>query len=347
MTGQQSGAKPMAPQKRRERAGRVGSAAFVAIVTVATVVAVAAATVGVLHAVVLSRHGGKAATSSSGPVVVTLPARPLSYLGVYVPGVPSSYAPVDGFAASTSVRPNIALYYSGWGEPFKSGFARQAARHHAVPLIQMEPGKTSLDLIAKGVYDDYLKGFARAVAKYGRRTGNAVIIGFAHEPNGTWYPWGAGHVSPQTWVSAWRHVWSVFRNQNAENVTWLWTVNIVDPKHGIVSPDPWWPGSKYVTWVGIDGYYYKPSWKFAPLFGPAIRAVRTVTRDPILISETGAAPEAGQAQKIADLFAGVRSYGLLGVVWFDVKQVRDWRIDTLPSIAAYRAGASEYNLQAP
>ena len=29
----------------------------------------------------------------------------------------------------------------------------------------------------------------------------------------------------------------------------------------------WWPGPSYVTWVGIDGYYYRPSDTFARVFG--------------------------------------------------------------------------------
>jgi mannan endo-1,4-beta-mannosidase len=344
MTGQHPASEPAVRRSRRGVIGRLGSAAFATVVTVATVIAVAAVTVGIVHAVIPSGNtAGKTPHGPGGQVVIRLPARPLSYLGAYAKGVPGSYAPLDSFAALTGVRPNIALYYSGWGEPFQSGFATQAWHHQAVPLIQIEPGKTSLQAIADGGYDTYLDSFARAVARFGRLTKQAVIIGFAHEPNGTWYPWGAGHVSPAAWVAAWRHVVTVFRKQGARNVTWLWTVNIVDTKHGIASPGPWWPGSRYVTWVGIDGYYYKPSWSFAPLFGPAIKAVRALTRDPILISETGAAPAAGKAQKIADLFAGVRSYGLLGVVWFDVNRVRDWRIDTPSAIAAYRAAASEFS----
>ena len=79
-----------------------------------------------------------------------------------------------------------------------------------------------------------------------------------------------------------------------------------------------------MNWVGIDGYYYKPSETFAPLFGPTITVVREMTRDPILIAETGAAPSAGQPAKIADLYAGIRTYGLLGFVWFDANGHRDW-----------------------
>ena len=75
-----------------------------------------------------------------------------------------------------------------------------------------------------------------------------------------------------------------------------------------------------MNWVGIDGYYLKPNWKFAPLFGPTITAVRKLTLDPILVAETGAVPAAGQPAKIADLFSGIHQYGLLGFVWFNCDQ---------------------------
>jgi hypothetical protein len=140
---------------------------------------------------------------------------------------------------------------------------------------------------------------------------------------------------------------TVFRRQGADDVTWLWTVNIIDVGGGIPSPAPWWPGSSYVTWVGIDGYYYKPSWTFASLFGPTIKAVRALTIAPILISETGAAPVAGQPAKIGDLFAGVRSYGLLGFVWFNADRRRDWRVSGPSSFAAFRRGAAALNRTAP
>ena len=102
-----------------------------------------------------------------------------------------------------------------------------------------------------------------------------------------------------------------------------------------------------MTWVGIDGYYLKPSWTFASLFGPTIKAVRALTLHPILISETGAGPAAGQPGKIADLFTGTRAYGLLGFVWFDAKGTQDWRLHDPAALAAYRQGAKTYREPAP
>ncbi len=320
----------------------------VVAVSLLTAVAVAAVTAGIVRAISPGRPSAPAYPGGSfrdHPVIITLPASPNSYIGAFVHGVPASYAPMQSFATTTGVQPNIALYYSGWGEPFQTRFARQATEHHAIPLVQMEPGKTSLAAIAGGVYDGFIQSYANAVAKFGAQTGQGVIIGFAHEPNGSWYPWGVGHADPAVWVAAWQHVVTVFRQQGADNVTWLWTVNIIDT-HGrarIPAPDPWWPGSGYVTWVGIDGYYYKPTWTFASLFGPTIRAVRGLTRDPVLISETGAAPAAGKPAKIGDLFAGIRAYGLLGLVWFDANRVRDWRINTAAAASRFHREAQAYH----
>jgi mannan endo-1,4-beta-mannosidase len=279
---------------------------------------------------------------SHHPVVITLPARPASYLGAFVKGVPASYAPMENFANATGEHPNVALYYSGWYEKFRPAFAVQAKRNGAVPFVQIDPSGVDFKAIAGGAYDTYLETLATDVASYGAMTGQGVIIGFGHEMNGSWFSWGYGHVAPALFVAAWRHIVNVFRKQGADDVTWLWTVNIIDKRGGIPSPVRWWPGSSYVTWIGIDGYFLKPSWTFASLFGPTIKALRALTFDPVLISETGAAPAVGQPAKIADLFAGVRDYGLLGFVWFDARGVQDWRLSGAPSFTAFRRGARTF-----
>ena len=249
------------------------------------------------------------------PLPVQLPAAAGSYLGVYAHGVPDSYAGITAFQSATGTRPDVVMYYSGWFVPFPTKFATTAANDGAVPLVQMDPDGISVARIAAGRYDGYLSQYAEAVRAYR----HPVIMSFGHEMNGTWYSWGYHNTSPAVFKAAWRHIVTLFRALGARNVTWLWTVNIINNAHGGTIPRPaqWWPGSSYVNWVGIDGYYLKPSWRFAPLFGPTIAAVRKLTLDPILIAETGAVPAAGQPAKIADLFAGIHQYGLLGFVWFD------------------------------
>jgi mannan endo-1,4-beta-mannosidase len=290
------------------------------------------------YAVRIEEHRAQVRPHSSHQST-TLPVRPDSYVGVYHSGAPASYAGLTNFAAKTGIRPRLVVYYSGWFEPFKASFATTAAKHGAVPLVQINPKDVSLAAIASGHYDSYLSSYAEAVRSYHR----PVVLSFGHEMNGNWYSWGNRHTSPADFVAAWRHVVTLFRELGARNVTWLWTVNIMHTGSNISRPEPWWPGSKYVTWVGLDGYYYKPSWKFAPLFGPTIAAIRQFTHAPMLIAETSAAPTTNQPAKIADLFAGVRLYGLLGFVWFNSVHKVDWRLNNPAAITAFRQGAMTYH----
>jgi hypothetical protein len=281
----------------------------------------------------------RAPAAATGPAVhARLPARPLSRLGVFEDG--ATFAPVQQFAAATHRRPNVVLYYSSWYEKFQAGFADQISASGAVPLVQINPFGVSLADIAAGRYDAYLITYAREVRRFGR----AVIIGFAHEPNGNWYPWGQGSSSPADFIAAWRHIVDVFRAQGADNVTWLWTVNSMGNGGGPIAG--WWPGGSYVDWVGIDGYYVRPADTFGSVFGETLAVVRELTGDQVLISETAAGPATGdQPGKIADLFAGVRQHHLLGLVWFDKAQndgpyKQDWRLEGDPAaIAAFRKGA--------
>jgi len=240
------------------------------------------------------------------------------------------------------MQPNLAEYYSGWAEQFKVGFAATALRHGAVTIVQIDPAGASIAAIAAGDFDGYLRSYADAVRDFG----HPVVIGFGHEMNATWYPWGYQHVRPATFVAAWQHMVDVFRQQGAGNVTWLWTIQADIPGSGPISS--WWPGAKYVTWVGIDGYYYRRASTFATVFGSTIAQLRSFSGKPVLLSETAVGPMAGQAEKIPDLFRGMAAYQTLGLVWFDIAQHQgiyhqDWRIeDSQAAEQAFRRSARQY-----
>ena len=306
----------------RHRANRTKK--YVAFVTCIAVV------IGAAIAVAVAKPW---ATRSVPRVVSTRPVRHLGYVGVYEPDAPISYTGVNQFAGAIGRQPNLVSYYSPWLWPFQVRFATSAAKHGAVTLVQIDPRNVSLASIAAGRYDAYLRSFATAVKAFGGK----VILSFGHEMNGDWDSWGYKHVPPAVFVSAWRRIVNVFRAVGAENVTWMWTVNIIDSKPAIPDPSPWWPGDSYVNWVGIDGYYYQSNEMFAQVFGPTIADVRALTGDPIFIAETGAEPDTGQSAKINDLFAGVRTYGLVGLLWFDENtQGRIWRINSAGAFAAFR-----------
>jgi mannan endo-1,4-beta-mannosidase len=286
------------------------------------------------------------APSPSGPAAAhaSLPTRLASYLGVYENGPPRTYQPVTDFATAAGRPPNLVGYYSGWPQRFATNFAETVRRHGGVTILQMDPTNVAVAAIAAGGYDPYLRSFADSVRDFG----GPVVIGFGHEMNATWYSWGYGTVLPRVFVDAWRHIVTVFRGQGADNVTWLWTLQADEPGTGPI--EEWWPGGRYVTWVGIDGYYYRPSDTFASVFGKTIAQVRRFTGKPVLLSETAVGPLAGQSAKIPGLFAGMHQYHTLGLVWFDIAQDaglyhQDWRIeDSPPAEAAFRLGASTLKL---
>jgi hypothetical protein len=262
------------------------------------------------------------------------------YLGVFEPGELTSYDSVIRFGQAAHAQPQIVLYYSAWPGPFNQRFATEVSAHGATPYLDWEPYGVTMAAVAAGQYDSYLRSFATSVRSYNHR----LIISFAPEANGDWYPWGWTHTSPRTWVRAWRHVVTLFRRMGASNVTWLWNMNRHGGGMGPVTA--YWPGAAYVDWAGIDGYYYSRGQTFSAILAPTVTAIRRLTAKPILLSETAIGQVAGQARTLPDIFAGIRRYNLAGLVWFDMAQHggfyhQDWRLEGHPkAIAAFRRGVA-------
>jgi hypothetical protein len=277
----------------------------------------------------------------------SLPPKTSSYLGVYENGAPPDFQPIEEFTQAAGKQPNLVGYFSGWAQPFDTAFADELHQHGVIPFVQIDPTFASVAGIAAGAYDAYLRRYASSVRSFG----HPVVIGFGHEMNAPTYSWGYGHTPAATFVAAWRHIVTLFRAAGARNVTWLWTINADRPGTGPVQS--WWPGSKYVSWVGIDGYYYRPSDTFTSVFGTTMDQVRTFTSDPILLSETAVGPQARQYVKIFDLFEGMSQYHALGLVWFDKTQDsgvyhQDWRLeDNAQAEVDFRLGVSGLTLFRP
>lgn len=277
--------------------------------------------------------------TSTAAAAAAAPLRILSPVtGVFETNLAASFHLVREFGAKAA-RPSIVLSYSGWWVPFNRHLADDVRGYGAVPLIQLDPGGVALARISDGRSGAYLRAFAAAVRSFG----HPVILGFGHEMNGGWYSWGAGHVRPAVFIAAWRRVVKAFRVAGATNVIWLWTINSINAAGG--SLQKWWPGSEWVNWVGIDGYYYRTADTFQLVFGRTIGMVRQFTIDPVLLSETAIAPSPQSASQVSGLFAGIKAYHLLGFVWFDQAQHMppyhlDWHLANDPkALAAFRMAA--------
>jgi mannan endo-1,4-beta-mannosidase len=260
-----------------------------------------------------------------------------------VTGQPA-WQPVARFADAVGAHPNLAGYVSRWAAPFPASLARADHRHGATPLVQLDPTPAAVPGITARDYDFYLRDYATSVRDFGY----PVVISFWHDMNEPGRSWAHSHVRPAAFIAAWRHVVNLFRRQGADNVSWLWTV-----RAGRADPSPaayWWPGAGYVTWVGIDGSYSRPSDTFPTVFGRAIYQMRRFTSRPILLSVSLGRPASGQVAVIDDLFTQMRRYKTLGLMWSGQDQPRGAHSNQVMSpgaSAAFRLGTGELNLVRP
>jgi mannan endo-1,4-beta-mannosidase len=237
------------------------------------------------------------------------------------------------FTHSTGVFPSIVEYYQAFGKGFSSVNAGHVAYVGARPLIQIDPHRISMNAISGGQYDTYLKSYATALKAFG----HPVLLSFGHEMNGSWSSWSEPYTKPSDFIAAWRHIHNVFAKEKVKNVQWTWDVSHQYGKNG---PKPWWPGSKYVDWIGIDGYL-RPGQSFAHQFWGMINLVRKIATKPVFIAETGVAPGPEQTAQIKELFDGAIARHLRALIWFDVNRKEAWRLEAnTEAAAAFKASAT-------
>lgn len=267
-------------------------------------------------------------------------------VGVYQPNSPGSTGQLDAFASDIGFYPQVTSYYTNpFTMPFPASFVDYCQTKGTTVLIQWQPRGTSNADIAAGAMDSSIVAFADAV----KSDGLQVIISYGQEMNGGWYPWGnmPGN-SPAEYIAAYQRIWSLFQQEQVHNVTWLW-----DPNISFAGSSPlklWYPGDKYVDWVGLDGYFGSPMDTFEGLFGPSVSELRAFTGKPLLIGETGVTGQAASAQ-LGQVFAGAADIGAVGVVYFDESQTgdamhQDWRLeDNAAAMATFKQLAYQYALR--
>jgi mannan endo-1,4-beta-mannosidase len=240
------------------------------------------------------------------------------------------------------VPPQILAQYLPFGDPYNSTLARRIAQAGGRLLVQWDPKNVSLQRIAHGGQDTYITKFARDVCA----ARVPIVLSFGHEMNGYWYTWGNTHVSPREFIAAWRHLHGLFAAAGVHNVTWCWNVNTWQPaltgkpNYRITSARRWWPGARYVDWIGLDAYFETPYDTFRSIFNYPLRALHRIAHKPVLIAETAAAQGPRQARQIRSLFSGLRRTDVIGAVWFDQNRRQRWGLEgQSAAIAAFQAGA--------
>jgi hypothetical protein len=213
--------------------------------------------------------------------------------------------------------------------------------NHSTLLISWRG--TYYEEVNDGYWDRQIAAAAKRLAKHGK----PLLLRWGWEMNGDWYRWGGDSNGKKTaaYGKVWRRMHRIFADEGASNVSWVWSPNWNS------SPDVAWnkytnyyPGDKYVDWVGVSGYNFgkeTPDTLFDGIYETY------AAQKPIMVTEVGAVDRGGRtkADWITDFAGWVEARPAVGgVVWFDTDThpgtSEEFRIDSDPeSLAAYRAMA--------
>lgn len=213
-----------------------------------------------------------------------------------------------------------------------------ASYDYAAPELLNQP-EFSLSRIIAGQHDEYIRQWATQA----RDWGHPFFLRFNWEMNGTWFPWseGANGNQPGEYVRAWQHVHDIFVEVGAENVTWVWCPNVINPN--TLPMESLYPGDQYVDWLCMDGYNagtfpaVGDRWRSADeLFGNTYFALQALSQDkPIMIAEMATTEFGGSkpswirnalTHTVPELFPQVKA-----VIWFNWNiRGMDWAIESSP-----------------
>ena len=301
-------------------------------------------------------------TSTATPTPA--PASGSKALGVYVHGSAYDFSLLDSYAGTVGAMPAMALSYNDWaangdgGNLFPRTMLDAFAARGIVPIVTWEPwdwnGSGSnatykLANILAGNFDSYIGSWVSAARSYGK----PIYLRFAHEMNGSWYPWGVGvnGNTPAQYVSVWRKIVTMFRNGGATNVRFVWSPNVVDTDKPLTGL---YPGDSYVDMTAMDGYNWgtakASSWggwrSFNQIFGSTYNKILAIAPSkPIFVAEMASTEYGGdKAAWIRATYAAIPTSfpKLSGVIWFDQNKETDWRVNSSTSaLSAYRGVAAK------
>jgi hypothetical protein len=251
---------------------------------------------------------------------------------------------LDTYKTQFGSYPAIALNYRNLDLPLLYSSERTALKERGVvPMMTVEPWigegeeHASLEEIAAGKWDTDIRSEAKEAIAYG----GEVLLRFAHEMNGTWYPWSG---EPTLYKGAWKRYVGIFREEGATNVKFVWSPNVNNGSYPFAS---YFPGDEWVDYVALDGYNWGGSENrsLSQTFASSYKEITELSAKPVIIAETASA-EGSAGQKAEWIRTGFLSTipetmpKVVAAVWFsrDNKETeRDWRIETsTESIAAWQ-----------
>jgi hypothetical protein len=215
-----------------------------------------------------------------------------------------------------------------------------------------------LDGIINGSWDNVIKTHAENARNIGEKYGG-FFIRTLREMNikDVWPPWGS---QPKKFKKTYTHIWDIFDSEGAnEYATWVFSPYTLSSR-GSDSWERYYPGDKYVDWVGINGYNFAgqrtqwtvfPYQSFFSLFCLDYNTMRKNHPDkPIMIAGTGMDELKSKPKWVTDAFntlkndfPGIKAFLVWNEYWSHINMVNfDSRIYSSDvSLQAFVKGVSD------
>lgn len=243
---------------------------------------------------------------------------------------------VESFERATGRTLDIVHHYHTWDDFFPSEFDLHFARRPNTTLLLSWASADTRE-IASGKFD----GMIRLRAKDLRALKVPVLMQWRWEmdrPNLK----SIVH-EPTDYIAAWNRIRSLFHEEKAENVDWVWCP--LSEGFGNGRAPLYYPGDDQVDWLCADSYTVSPSEPLADGLAPFFDWARGRDK-PIMIGEFGT--QAGGPGERARWLADVgrmarRNPQVKALVYFDSNvdrdgRKRDWSLRSHPGdVAAYGA----------
>ena len=231
----------------------------------------------------------------------------------------------------------INAIFLDWGKSFPASSANPIKNADQTLVIFWEPNNVSLDKIVSGQYDVYAKEFAMQISNYKK----PVILVPFEEMNGNWDAWDGtvGNNTPAKVVLAFQHVHDLF--SGVKNVKWGWAVNndsVPDTTANAIKN--YYPGDRYVDYVGVDGFNFGNPWQaYSEIFSSALQQLKTYNK-PIYIFSMACAEGPQKSAWIQDTLTKIKADpSIAGWIWFNENKEQNWLVSSdTASLQAFQSG---------
>lgn len=189
---------------------------------------------------------------------------------------------LDAYAARIGKTPAVVGRYVGFPMDAKelaetNDQVQAIATRHGSLMLTLEP-RQNLSAVTPEAAQELTKDLTRW-----NRQGVPVLVRFAHEMNGAWYPWGQ---DPTAYIPKFRLIADAVHQASRSSILWspneggaypyqggryqaqpgTEAMSQLDTNHDgqLTEADdpyaPYWPGDGYVDWVGLSVYHFGASY---------------------------------------------------------------------------------------